>query len=773
MRGVQLRGARLVSLTCGPLAVVAGILIVNFPALVHLVDVNPLGPFGVTANHIAPGFLPGLTATDPNIGYTAQALGHRAALDWLHGQVPWWNPLEGIGSPLAAELQSAAFFPPVLLFALPDGSLYFHICMEIAAGLSTWFLVRELGMSRPIATVGGLLFGLCGTFDWLWHAPMNPVPLLPLALLGVERISRRPRGNSGWIILALALALSAYAGFPETAYLDLLFVVAWATLRLIQATARVELLARYLLGAVTGLLLSLPLLVPVAEYLPHAATNPPGIGYLPLHTTALPMLGLPYLYGPIYGPGRFVPALYSYFLHPVGGFVTATTIVLAIAGVLGARRDPGLRYLLALVAVGTLLWSFGVEPFAGLSHLLPYMSQVEVRRFSAPVWQLAAIIAACLGLEAVGADRRSRAAVVAGGLGAIGLGTVMLLGAAGWVIAKVAHAHPSAHTWAVASIVWSAAGVVLVTGLGLVRGRRWSRGLVGALLVLDAAAMAFIPQLSAPRSVKVDMSPVRFLARHLDLGRYYGFGVYHANYGSYFGIASLDTNDGLVPKPWKKEIVTALGWNMSPWAAFRFDGVPMYSDQRYPDLRARSPGRQALSHIGSYEALDVRYFVAKDPVSPVFGRGPSYSHGIRKVFDDRFVSIFALPHPTPYFTTRGARCSLRPDGREAAVTSCSGPATLVRSEIYLPGWSATVNGHAARVRAYRRLLTSVQIGGGRSIVRFSYTPPGIPLALAGFAVGLLLLAGVPVGQRLALRRVSARASVPRDAPPRDLVLRSE
>jgi len=281
--------------------------------------------------------------------------------------------------------------------------------------------------------------------------------------------------------------------------------------------------------------------------------------------------------------------------------------------------------------------------------------------------------------------------------------------------------------------------------------------------VLDAAAIAFIPQLSAPRSVKVDMAPVRFLARHLDLGRYYGFGVYHANYGSYFGIASLDTSDGLLPKPWKKEIVTALAPN---WRFWRFDGTPF-------DPRGPWPARSALSHIGRYEALDVRYFVAKDPVSPFFGRGPSYSDGIRKVFDDRFVSIFALPHPKPYFTTRGARCSLRPDGREAAVTSCSGPATLVRSEIYLPGWSATVNGHAARVRAYGRLLTSVQVGGGRSMVRFSYTPPGIPLALAGFAVGLLLLGGVPVGQRLARRRVSARASSPSGAPPRDLVLRSE
>jgi hypothetical protein len=36
-------------------------------------------------------------------GWTSQALGHLAALDWLHGTVPWWNPFEGLGAPLIWE----------------------------------------------------------------------------------------------------------------------------------------------------------------------------------------------------------------------------------------------------------------------------------------------------------------------------------------------------------------------------------------------------------------------------------------------------------------------------------------------------------------------------------------------------------------------------------------------------------------------------------------------------------------------------------------------
>ncbi len=211
----------------GPALVVLAVILANFPALIGLVDVSPLGTVGATASHVSPGFFHGVWYTDPQIGYTAQALGHLAAMDWLHGIIPWWNPLEGAGVPFAAEMQAAVFFPPTLLLALPDGQLFFHMVLEAAAGIGTLLLLRELNMSRPVAALGGVLFALNGTFVWFWHAPANPVALLPFELLGVERIFRRSaKDNAGWIILAFSLALSFYAGFPETTYLDGLLVAA-------------------------------------------------------------------------------------------------------------------------------------------------------------------------------------------------------------------------------------------------------------------------------------------------------------------------------------------------------------------------------------------------------------------------------------------------------------------------------------------------------------------------------------------------------------------
>ena len=40
---------------------------------------------------------------DPNVGFVTEADGHLAALDLLHGHLPWWNYFEGLGQPLPAR----------------------------------------------------------------------------------------------------------------------------------------------------------------------------------------------------------------------------------------------------------------------------------------------------------------------------------------------------------------------------------------------------------------------------------------------------------------------------------------------------------------------------------------------------------------------------------------------------------------------------------------------------------------------------------------------
>ena len=76
-----------------PLVWITGaVLAANAPALLHLVTTNPL-VLNAALTSTPSGRLPGLPYIDGNAGFTMQALGHLAAVDWLHGHVPWWNPI--------------------------------------------------------------------------------------------------------------------------------------------------------------------------------------------------------------------------------------------------------------------------------------------------------------------------------------------------------------------------------------------------------------------------------------------------------------------------------------------------------------------------------------------------------------------------------------------------------------------------------------------------------------------------------------------------------
>ena len=209
------------------------VMLANSAYLFHVFNPNPINQVSGLGTISQAGPLPGQNNIDPNIGFTAQALGHLAAVDWLHGHIPWWNPYEGVGAPLAGEMQAAAFFPLNAFNLLANGQIYFRLTLEVVTGIGTYLLLRRFTRSNMPAVVGGIAFALNGTFSWMFHAPGNPIAFLPFLLLGVEwaREGAIDGHRKGWVIIALALALSLYAGFPEVAFIDGLLAILWFAVR--------------------------------------------------------------------------------------------------------------------------------------------------------------------------------------------------------------------------------------------------------------------------------------------------------------------------------------------------------------------------------------------------------------------------------------------------------------------------------------------------------------------------------------------------------------
>jgi hypothetical protein len=161
------------------------------------------------------------------------------------------------------------------------------------------------------------------------------------------------------------------------------------------------------------------------------------------------------------------------------------------------------------------------------------------------------------------------------------------------------------------------------------------------------------------------------------------------------------------------------------------------------------PEQEFLAHITTFEDAGVKYLItfAHAPV-------PTTPSGLRLhlVFANPSMDVFAVPHPEPMFSVRGGGCLINAAGVDSVTVDCPSPHALVRRELIMPGWQATVNGKAESVRSYDHVFEQVELPAGITKVHFTFAPPHIDLALPAFVLGLLALGVLPVVLRRRARR---------------------
>jgi hypothetical protein len=733
------RAARVSPDTWALVAIVAAVLLANLLYLVGLVVANPLGPRSGLLSSIASGPFPGQSALDPNNGFVAQAVGHRAALDWLHLSIPWWNPYEGTGAPLIGEMQSAAMFPLTLLTALSNGQLYEHILLELIAGVSTCLLLRRLSLSPFAAAAGGIAFALNGTFAWFGHAPVNPVAFLPLLLLGAEQAYAAALAGraGGWWLIAISGALSLYAGFPEVAYIDVLLAICWFAWRggCLPRSSRRAFALKALSGAIVAVLLSAPQLVAFVDFLAHADVGKHSLSLSGLHPPAQSwsQLILPYVYGPLFA---FVDPHFTMLKvwGNAGGYLTTSLLLFALLG-LFSRARKGLRLILIAWIVIALARVFGQPPLLGaVFSLLPGMSHVVFDRYAAPSIELAVIVLAALGLDqalSLPVPRRlfraAAAVIVAVIVGAIGAASLASeLGAA------------NAHRWFFwGSIAWGMAIAIAAAAVMLLHNARLRALLATALVAGDAMLLFAIPQLSAPREVAIDTAPVQFLRQHLGTSRFFTLGPLQPNYGAYYGLASLNINDLPIPSLDADYTRAHLDKFVNPAVL-----VGNYGGGR--SLTAPPPTLELFANLAGYREAAVKYVLV--PAGQSLPQGP---HRVELVFRGPSTWIYRLTGAEPYFSVNGPGCTATASSQSAVRVTCSHPTTLVRRETSMPGWSAEVDGRSAPVLEHDGVFQAVSLGAGSHSVTFSFTPPDEGLGLLGLLAGIGWLA---TGALLTTRR---------------------
>jgi hypothetical protein len=222
--------------------------------------------------------------------------------------------------------------------------------------------------------------------------------------------------------------------------------------------------------------------------------------------------------------------------------------------------------------------------------------------------------------------------------------------------------------------------------------------------------------------VTVDTAPVAYLQRHLGGSRFFTLGPFAPNYGSYYALASLNVNDLPIPSAFQHYVSARLDRVVDPTVFVgNFGGGRSWFEP--------SPETELERNLAGYRAAGVKFVLT--PPGQALPQSPG---GFTLVFRSPSTWIYSLAGSQPYFTA-SAGCTVSARGSTGARVSCASPATLVRRETNLPGWTATVDGHAVPIRHVDGAFQAVSVPAGAHTIGFGYEPPYILWGVIALVLG--------------------------------------
>jgi hypothetical protein len=725
-----------------------------------------------------------------------------AAQMWRSGHLPLWNPLVGCGAPLAANYQTAAFYPlNALYLPLPaEIALTWTTALHLAlAGWGMYRWGRAARLDRFPALIGAL--ALEGSGFLVARAALFPsmaftFPWLAVWLWrGEVLVQRRQLGDALW--LGLALGLGLLAGHAQVAFCGGLLLAAYLVFRVRAALGDWRLAASdwqiaslFIVSLLVGVGLAAIQLLPTVELMMQSQRST-GVGYDFAMTYSLwPWRLITFLVPDFFGdPGRGDYWGYATYWEDAG-YVGLLPLLLAAGAVLalrkkgnGAGRWRGVMLFWVGVIVCSLLLALGnntpIFPF-----LFRHVPTFDL--FQAPARWLAITTVALAALAALGAQswpsshagrRRGTLAVV--------IGAALLVG--GLLAPCLVPAIPSTFGPATAWLGGGLVGVGLLTLLR--RDASWWQAAAIAFVALDllffgrplvpavdralyhgstdasaalardsGAARVYWP--SDPSQRNRELAEYRVKFRHLafdsfgprDVGYWWALReVQLPNAGMLDGVASANNFDPLLVGRYADLLSAAIE---SP-DLLRVMGVThVASDQPWPGAELV----YANDVAALYRLPDApgRAWIVPNATNVIFSKVPTVLSDPE--FDPTFEvlleqkSLSELHSPMSPFA--GSRILSLQDGpnRVTIRAALDAPGYLVLADTWYPGWRVAVDGESAELLRANYAFRAVRLEAGAHTVEMVYRPASV---LVGGALSLAALAVIAVGLVWA-RRQGAR-----------------
>ena len=204
------------------------------------------------------------------------------------GKLPFWNSLNGMGAPLAANYQLALFYPPgwmVYLFQALGGVSWMawsHTLLSVIhlifAGVGMIQLMKQLDIGKVGQVVSGLSFSLCGYlvaragfFSMIWAGAWLPWIVVAASKIAVPiREKKCVETRRFSIDLVFYIGMLLLSGHAQLSWYILVLVTVWVVVGgWINGGFRstVSALGMWATAVLLGSLLAAIQLVPTAEYL--------------------------------------------------------------------------------------------------------------------------------------------------------------------------------------------------------------------------------------------------------------------------------------------------------------------------------------------------------------------------------------------------------------------------------------------------------------------------------------------------------------------------
>lgn len=752
-------------------------------SLVFSNNENFLDPRPMEQNY-GPGFTPAAVWNDRNLLPTAnfhdaggpmwqwEPAGEFLRQALADGELPFWNPYRGGGTPEMANLIPGDFFPPYLLLVLLGNTVALknaYFLLEIlAAGLFTLLLLRRHGLHAAAAAGGAVAFMFCGAVSQnIGSFQGQAICGIPFAVYVARLFTENP-GPRGAALLAIGWAFLALASFPPVLVGAFGFAAAYAVAMILFGDdepapgARPRALTWLAVGTALGIGLA------AFAYFPAFAA-----------LRAAPQVARAYRHA---ADASSRPASVFQFASPVlmgGGevfrsspmpepegihqpYVGVLPLLLCVMAVMPSDRTRRV-FLAVIVVVGgvALAKTFGVPPVQWLSKL-PVLRNIHFGNYLGSLLGFLFALGSACGLQTVLEGKSSPwRALVAGMGGALALGILWDFAAHHGVLT-----HPAGalwvREWRVAAVFIFLGSVALIVG-GVAGARSAVRmGAVVFLLALLAVEMLHLTRYPRQQRWDVWRSPPPYVQRLLanpGYGRVFSAGLFTADAGSAFRIFQLDSMMAANPE----RIFELYRRYVAPYA-FTF----LREAERIPPE-------------GVLDRANIEYLVLRKEMPKLASQLAQRSY--ETVYDDGFAQVFHRRGSPRYFFTSHYRVmdapaaldalgSLDP-GREiileesrsipSSPNSPADPAVeVVRfrrngytlrldaprgghvycSESFAEGWSAQVNGRPATILPANYAFRAVEVPRGPVTITFSYWPPWLTAGLLVTSLSWVVIAGI-------------------------------